>query len=205
MIKILVNSPKGGVGKTTLATNIALFLAREGFRIWALDLAQGEQMSDDLASTNIFKQPQNKIEIDEMGRIPTSFRGARQYDFLVADTDDYYKIMSYLFSDDITRGWRVIVPIVNERNGLIRIPNEIHQVMVANMMRGQKPIIKLFVNKYENDSDYDSVKDALKEKNLERLLSDNCISYCNGIPPFFINDDNFNEDITKILREMEVF
>src|ERR1700733_9546295 len=35
---ILFNSPKGGVGKTTLAAHVAAILAKRGYRVLALDL-----------------------------------------------------------------------------------------------------------------------------------------------------------------------
>ncbi|MFM6453234.1 MAG: AAA family ATPase [Planktothrix sp.] len=50
MIKIVVNATKGGVGKTTVATNIALLLAQQNKRVWALDLAGRSRMARFLQS-----------------------------------------------------------------------------------------------------------------------------------------------------------
>ncbi|GAA6617939.1 AAA family ATPase [Scytonema sp. NUACC26] len=46
MLKLVINSPKGGVGKTTIATNAALLLASRGMKVLALDLAGGLRMSN---------------------------------------------------------------------------------------------------------------------------------------------------------------
>lgn len=204
MIKILVHSPKGGVGKTTFATNIALFLARKGYRVWALDLAQGLLMTRELNNAQEFKNSCNKIESNELGTVPNSFTGARNYDYLVADTDDYYNIMADLANDTVVRGWRVVVPVVNEKYGLIRIPEEIHQVMTANMLKGQSPTMRLFVNKVTSDQDFESVNAALTEKALEGLLSNQEIPMCNSQEPYYIDDEEFEQAIGGLLEEMGV-
>src|ERR1051326_2459239 len=68
MIKIVVNSPKGGVGKTTLAMNAALYLAGAGNRVWALDLAQSGLMAQQLRATNEFADAgSTAVTVDPMG------------------------------------------------------------------------------------------------------------------------------------------
>lgn len=91
MIKIVVNATKGGVGKTTVATNIALLLAQQDYRVWTLDLAGRSRMANFLESS-YFNNSFNKIDIRETTPLPNSFPGAKNYDFLVADTDDYYEV-----------------------------------------------------------------------------------------------------------------
>jgi chromosome partitioning protein len=65
VLKIVVNATKGGVGKTTVATNIALLLAQQNYRVWALDLAGRSRMGKFLESTGHFANDKNKIDIRE--------------------------------------------------------------------------------------------------------------------------------------------
>jgi len=179
MIKILVNAPKGGVGKTTLATNIALYLAEKNHRIWAMDLAQGEQMTKALKKTEYFDEEQtiNKIETRELESIPTELRGVRNYDFLVADTDDYLEIIKDLADQGISRGWNVIIPIVDEYNGLQRIPDEIGSLLVSYMFTGKLDFELIIVpNKITNSDSINNIKSELENKNIEEFISSTHIS-----------------------------
>ncbi len=128
MLKLVINSPKGGVGKTTIATNAALLLASEGKKVLALDLAGGQLMSKYIRERQAEeKKKYQGIDIrgDELGELPINIKGARGYDVMVADTDDYYKILDNLV-DPKRRGWRAIAPIVpDDAVGLERISEEL--------------------------------------------------------------------------------
>lgn len=204
MIKILVNAPKGGVGKTTLATNIALYLAKKGLRVWALDLAQGEQMSKCLSASE-FNVPTNKIESDELGSLPKVLSGARSFDFLVADTDDYYQILVDLANINKAEKWVCIVPIVNEYNGLCRIPEEVSSVMLKRLLNGEEPLnLKIVGNKIVHASDIDCIKNALTNRGIGALFSETYISHSNANPPMYIEDKMFFYQIENLLKEIEV-
>lgn len=205
MKKILINAPKGGVGKTTLATNIALMLAREGYRVWALDLAQGRQMSTYLSCTDEFDN-KNKIEVKELESIPLNFPGASQFDFLVVDTDDYHKIISDLSDPKKSNGWKIIVPIVDEYNGLQRIPEELSALMLAIMLKSQPKLnLKAFGNKIQKnspESSINNIKEALEKKGVENLLGTSYITLCESQPPYYIDNTQFSTELKEILEEM---
>ncbi len=204
MIKIVVHSPKGGVGKTTLATNIALFLARKGHKVWAYDLAQGGLMTDFLKPTNEFlDQSGNTITTEEMGELPISFPGAKDFDYLVADTDDYYKIMANLLEKKRT-GWRAVAPIVpGDQNGLIRIPQETAKLMLGGFMAGQRPNLFIVMNCCPLDSapaGFEEISKALDRHALQPLLTEAWVPKAEArYHPFFIDQKEFREAIERLL------
>ncbi len=98
MLKLVINSPKGGVGKTTIATNAALLLASQGKKVLVLDLAGGLKMSkyiEDKKKENpdIYGSIGINKDFNEYDEIPSSVPKASFYDVMIADTDDYYKIL----------------------------------------------------------------------------------------------------------------
>lgn len=207
MIKILINAPKGGVGKTTLATNIALYLAQKNYRVWALDLAQGEQMTAALIETEFFNGEQNinKIETRELESIPKRFPGARNYDFLVADTDDYLEIIKDLADHGISRGWKVIVPIMNEYNGLQRIPKEVGALLVSYMFTGPMNFdLKIVPNRIVDASSIEIISSQLELRGIEEFLSESYISNCEAEAPYYIFEETFNVEISDLLKEIGV-
>ncbi|MGT4651177.1 nucleotide-binding protein [Bacillus cereus group sp. BfR-BA-01330] len=207
MIKILINAPKGGVGKTTLATNIALYLAKNNHRVWALDLAQGQQMTTALKVTEHFNEEQtaNKIETRELESIPQRFNGVRNYDFLVADTDDYLEIIKDLADRGISRGWKVIVPIMDEYNGLQRIPQEIGALFVSSMFTGELDFnLKIVPNKIIDIDSIEKIRIQLENHGIEEFISESYITNCEAEAPYYINEENFNEGIRVLLEEIEV-
>lgn len=204
MIKIIVNAPKGGVGKTTLATNIALYLSKKNKKVWALDLAQGRQMTKALERDSSFSSD-NKIDTREAESIPQTFSGARSYDYLVADTDDYFEIIKELANRGAIQGWKIIVPIVDEYNGLERIPEELGALFLTTMFKGGEVLnLNIIPNKVEDPVSISNIKSKLEEYNLEEFLSSNYISFCTSEPPYYIDNEEFYIDIKELLDEMGV-
>lgn len=207
MLKIVVHAPKGGVGKTTLATNISLFLAKQGKRVWALDLAQGGLMSDDLKASQHFETSIHKIEIQELEELPVKFPGSSKFDVLVADTDDYYKIQSN-FLDKIHKGWRVIVPLVpSDPKGCKRIAKETKKIARAALVSSSQINLKIVINKSNSDdytSDREEVESLMKQEGIFSLLSSEWIPFSTAKDPYYIHDPNFSESIEKLLISIGV-
>ena len=213
MIRIVVHSPKGGVGKTTLATNIALFLARQGHNVWALDLAGGGMMAEFLHGTKEFsnKQRSNAVTVDEMGELPLKLPGARKFDYAVADTDDYYKILASLI-DKKRIGWRAIAPILpadQDQTGLIKIPKETSELMtVGTLALDESPKLCVVMNKcpqQEWEQRIQEVSKAMQDCAVRSLLSDVWIPQAESrYHPYFIDQPEFWEAIERLLVSIGV-
>ncbi|MDC0832384.1 AAA family ATPase [Geitlerinema sp. CS-897] len=207
MLKIVVNAPKGGVGKTTLVTNISLFLAKQGKRVWALDLAQGGLMSEDLKASHDFDSSNNKIETKELEELPSRFPGSSKFDVLVADTDDYFKIQSNLL-DENHRGWRVIVPLVpSDPKGCRRITRETAKLARAALVGSSRINLQVVINKCSL-SDYSSrrqdVEGIMEREGILGLLSPEWIPFSTEPDPYYIKDPAFFDSIEKLLSSIGV-
>jgi chromosome partitioning protein len=211
MIKIVVHSPKGGVGKTTLATNIAIFLARQGHRVLAYDLAQRGRMTDFLkAKPEFSKTATNEIRTEELGELPVdSVDGGRSFRYLVADTDDYYQILANLLEKN-RRGWRAIAPIVwDDQTGLEDIPREIGKLMTEAMLEGgQRPKLFVVANKCPLNSAAEAlvaVSKALERHGIRSLLREAWIPKADDTyHPYFIDQPEFSNAISELLESIEV-
>ena len=185
MIKIVVNATKGGVGKTTVATNIALLLAQQNKRVWALDLAGRSRMATFLRSTSFFTNSLNKIEVRETEPLPDAFPGASNYDFLVADTDDYYEVPAAVVTK---RGWRLIVPIVPQYDpvGLEDIVRETASLLNFGLLVNLTPKARIVVNNRFPADDYrqlhNNVQSLLHNAAIDDFLSPNWLPFVNLSP-----------------------
>lgn len=207
MIKIVVNATKGGVGKTTVATNIALLLAQRNRRVWALDLAGRSRMARFLASTSYFISSTNKIDIRETEPLPDDFPGATNYDFLIADTDDYYEVPASV----VTRpGWRLIVPVVPQYDpvGLEDIVKETASLLNFGLLIDFIPKARIVVNNRFPADDYEqlhsNVYHLLQDSSIEEFLSPNWLPFVNLSPLDFTSDAVFSRHLISILAELDI-
>lgn len=150
-------------------------------------------------------QNENKIQTNELESIPRRFPGQRAYDYLVVDTDDYYEIIKDLADGRVSRNWYVIVPIMDEYNGLQRITKEIRAVMVTYMLTGNVNFnLKLVPNKISDQTSLRNIYNELSENGLGRYMSDGFINNCISSPPYFIDDTEFHHDVEQVLNEIGV-
>ncbi|CAD5947402.1 hypothetical protein PCC9214_02331 [Planktothrix tepida] len=206
MIKIVVNATKGGVGKTTVATNIALLLAQQNKRVWALDLAGRGRMARFLESTSYFNNSTNKIDIPETETLPDSFSGASDYDFLVADTDDYYKVPATIVTQ---RGWRLIIPIVPDDSvGVEDIVEETASLLNFGLLTNLVPRARIVVNNRHHNDNYEQlyhqVYKQVEAASIDEFLSNQWLPFVNLSPFDFTSDEVFSKTLGSVLSELGI-
>jgi chromosome partitioning protein len=206
VIKIVVNATKGGVGKTTVATNIALLLAKQNKRVWALDLAGRSRMAKFLGSTSFSTNSANKIEVRETEPLPDAFPGASNYDFLVADTDDYYEVPAAVVTK---RGWRLIVPVVPQYDpvGLEDIVKETASLLNFGLLVNFTPKARIVVNNRFPADDYrqlhNNVQSLLQNVAIDDFLSPNWLPFVDLSPLDFTSDKVFSGNLLSVLTELD--
>lgn len=211
MIKFVVNTPKGGVGKTTTATNIALLLARTGYRVMAVDLAAGLLMSQTLSSCPEFSEEGiNSIVQKEACRIPQTFPGANSFDYAVLDTDDSFTVAQDLLLG-VRPGWKVISPVNPYDNvGLERIPREIRAVMLTALLTPSELSLTVFANiAYGgNPQDgFDILQQVFDNNSIVSLLSSIVLPHVSsrGQGPLVLLDDfNYSSAMRILLQRLGV-
>ncbi|WP_323315165.1 nucleotide-binding protein [Limnoraphis robusta] len=200
-----MNATKGGVGKTTVATNIALLLAQQDQRVWALDLAGRSRMAKFLQSTPGFANGINKIDIKETELLPDSFPESNNYDFLVADTDDYYQIPATVVT---RRGWRLIIPIdPKDKVGVKDIIQETASLLNYGLLTDFIPKARIVVNNRSNDNDYQllhsKVHTLCQEASIDDFLSSHWLPFVNLDPFDFTSNDVFSKSLLSIIDEVK--
>jgi chromosome partitioning protein len=206
VIKIVVNATKGGVGKTTVATNIALLLAQQNKRVWALDLAGRSRMANFLRSTSFFSNSVNKIEVRETEPLPDAFPGASNYDFLVADTDDYYEVPAAVVTK---KGWRLIVPVVPQYDpvGLEDIIKETASLLNFGLLVNFTPKARIVVNNRFPTEDFrqlhNTVQGLLQNAGIDDFLSQNWLPFVNLSPFDFTSNEVFSRNLLSVLAELD--
>lgn len=215
MLKLLINAPKGGVGKTTIATNTALLLAEKGKSVLVLKMSGTSRIRYHIEtakknSPDVYGNIEVKEHIDET--LPENFKGMGKYDIVVADTDDNWKILDRLVEKE-RKGWRVIVPIVpHDSEGMQSIPDELTPIDIQSKITGIKLYMKIIPNRCgeldDNSSDISLVQQRLQESKLRSYMSDYYLPYAGRVlpsnSPIFIDNSIFREQLNCLLSEIGI-
>jgi chromosome partitioning protein len=146
MRSILVVNPKGGSGKTTIATNIAVYYAVRGQRTTLLDMDPQASATDWLAA-----RPDTRPEITGVQGSAEGYRVPRNTEVLVIDAPA--GVRGRELSDLLRKAQTAIVPVLpsaidlralgrfhDEMMGLARVQNhQIRVATVANRVRETSP------------------------------------------------------------------
>jgi chromosome partitioning protein len=202
LIKYVVNTPKGGVGKTTISTNLALMLAARQKRVWALDLAQGSIMSSMLSNSTVFQCGTCKIDTREGQQLPTNFPGARAFDYMVVDTDDYWEYLVDLL-EQVNRGWRLVAPVPpDDELALDRVPGDLSILAAAAMSQGNNIPFKVVANKVTTSNQRQQLYEALEGTGIASRLSEYAVPLVEGHPRSFYQNSDFARALDGVLSEL---
>lgn len=207
MIKLLINTPKGGVGKTTTATNIALLLARDGHRVMAVDLAGGLLMSRTLSTVTEFAAGSgNTIRPMEGERVPENFAGASAFDFAVIDSDDSFVVSADLLQGRRT-GWRVLSPVYPfDSVGLDRIPRELRAVLTTIALTPSEVRVHVFANMAYGGNIEEALEllhETFRENSIESKILNTYLPYSpQNSAPVLLNDSDYCAALRSLLAEV---
>ncbi|EKD10813.1 AAA family ATPase [Limnospira fusiformis KN01] len=202
MIKYVVNTPKGGVGKTTISTNLALMLAARQKRVWALDLAQGSIMTRILSNSPVFQGGSCKIDTREGQQLPINFPGAKAFDYMVVDTDDYWEYLKDLL-EQVNRGWRLIAPVPpDDELALDRVPGDLSILAAAAMSQDKNIPFKIVANKVTTSDQKQRLYEALQKTGIASRLSEYVVPLVEGHPGSFYENSAFAKALDGVLSEL---
>jgi len=164
-------------------------------------------MGNFLRSVDDFKSSANKIDIRETEPLPESFSGASNYDFLVADTDDYYEVPAAVVTN---QGWRLIVPVVPKYDqvGLEDIIHETASLIRYGLIANVTPKVRIVVNNRFPDEDYSQlhgdVHRLLQEESIDEFLSSAWLPHVSLPPLDFTSDEIFSNHLLSVLDELNI-
>lgn len=208
---IVVNAPKGGVGKTTTAVNLSIFLYNKGLNIVGYDVAQGELFSKQIAEYNKITIKMFTEELSQkVSNDLSEYCRKNKVDFIIVDTDDYYDVF-FDFIDDFNKvtddNVNIIVPFPNGYQERERIPDDLRKVVLGLKMSGKERNIFIFCNKMSKSAKIKNKKvlNSLENVGIGNLLIDSVISMGeNEVEPYYIEGKLFSEQLSKLVEEINI-
>lgn len=208
---IVVNAPKGGVGKTTTAVNLSIFLYNKGLNIVGYDVAQGELFSKQIAEYNKITIKMFTEELSQkVSNDLSEYCRKNKVDFIIVDTDDYYDVF-FDFIDDFNKvtddNVNIIVPFPNGYQERERIPDDLRKVVLGLKMSGKERNIFIFCNKMSKSAKTRNKKvlNSLENVGIGNLLIDSVISMGeNEVEPYYIEGRLFSEQLSKLVEEINI-
>lgn len=208
---IIVNTPKGGVGKTTTSTNIAKLLDEMGYKILVYDVAQGlkfsERFEEEKSKGNWSGIVYQDELADELNKSIKKIIKKEKIDYVVVDTDDYYEILFKLYDSakEISNdNCIVIAPLTSGEEEIERVARDLS--LRGNGYMG-KINIKVVGNRIPKQSQKLNNKFTSKFTNygLDKLVASTFIRECKqDYYPFFISNIDYRNEIISLLKEVKI-
>ncbi|NJO19638.1 MAG: 2-oxo acid dehydrogenase subunit E2 [Spirulinaceae cyanobacterium RM2_2_10] len=140
--------------------------------------------------------------------MPESFAGAQDFDILIADTDDYYKVPAAVVT---RRGWRLLVPVVPQYDdlGLEDIAQETATLLNYSLFTDTAPKLRLVVNhrfpaKVAAYAPLQAkVRDRLHAHAIDGFLSPHWLPFVDRPPLDFTADAMFANPLLAVLSELK--
>ncbi len=165
MRTILLLNPKGGCGKTTLATNIASFYARRGHGVVLADFdPQGSALAW------LEARPGKLQPIRGLAAWKESLRVSRQTEFLVMDAPA--AVRGRDISELVRRTQSVILPVLPSPIDIRAASRFIHDLLLVGRISRRQTKIAVVANRVrENTLIYQQLERFLKQLGIPFLTS----------------------------------
>jgi chromosome partitioning protein len=210
-MKIAITSLKGGVGKTTISTNLAVCFAQRGYKVCIVDtdaeqessISWSEQRQDNLVSVTV-------IRLGEKTLIREVKLMEKNYDIILLDGSPQLKELA---SATIAASDFVIIPISPSAYDFWALENFLARFEQVRQMKEDKLEAYILLNKFnENQNIGKELNESLKTEFAdihklkttigERVAYKETISLGIGVTEY--KDKKAKEEIEQLVQEIEV-
>ncbi len=165
MRTILLLNPKGGCGKTTLATNIASFYARRGHRVVLADFDSQGSSLEWLAARSEKLEPIQGVAAWKPG-----FRSPRQCELLI--TDAPAAVQGKEIAALVRRAQSVIMPVLPSPIDIRAASHFIHDLLLVGKVSRRQTKLAVVANRVrENTLIYQRLERFLRQLQIPFLTA----------------------------------
>jgi chromosome partitioning protein len=209
-MKIAITSLKGGVGKTTLATNLAVCFAQRGYKVCIIDtdaeqessISWAEQRADNLVNVTV-------IRVGERTLIREVKQMSKNFDIIFLDGSPQLKELA---SATIAASDFVLIPISSSAYDFWALENFMIRFEQVQQMKEEKLEAYILLNKFnENQNIGKELNESLKNEFAhipkmkttigERVAYKETISHGLGVTEY--KDKKAKEEIEALASEIE--
>ena len=209
-MKIAITSLKGGVGKTTIATNLAVCFAQKGYKVCIVDtdaeqessISWAEQRDDSAVNVTV-------IRVGEKNLIREVRQMEKNFDIIFLDGSPQLKELA---SATIAASNFVIVPISSSAYDFWALENFMQRFEQVRQMKEEKLEVYILLNKFNenlnigkelNESLRNEFADTPRLKTTlgERVAYKETISHGMGVTEF--KDKKAKDEIEALTLEIE--
>ena len=210
-MKIAITSLKGGVGKTTIATNLAVCFAQKGYKVCIVDtdaeqessISWAEQRPDDLIRVAVMR-------VGEKTLIREVKQQEKNYDIVLLDGSPQLRELA---SATIAASDLVIVPISPSAYDFWALENFLGRLEQVRQMKAERLEAYILLNKFNESQNIgkellEGLRNEfteipkLKTTIGERVAYKETISHGLGVTEY--KDKKAKEEIQALVNELEI-